>query len=108
MLAFKPTLFAAFFDDALRDDTMIQPVSVIYTAPKGTDARLYGWWGDMDFGPHLLTTLAQAPQGQVAVIYHEPVPVSDFEDRKMLAAHLENTVGSGHGKHLTHESGKVG
>ena len=93
VLAFKPTLFAAFFDDALRDDTMIQPVSVIYTAPKGSDARLYGWWGDMDFGPHLLTTLAQVPQGHVTVIYHEPVPVSDFEDRKMLATHLENTVG---------------
>ena len=108
VLAFKPTLFAAFFDDALRNDTMIQPVSVIYTAPKGSDARLYGWWGDMDFGPHLLTTLAQAPQGHVTVIYHEPVPVSDFEDRKMLAAHLENIVGSGHSKHLTHESGKAG
>ncbi|WP_375281323.1 lysophospholipid acyltransferase family protein [Pseudooctadecabacter sp.] len=96
VLAFKPTLFAAFFDDALREDLSIQAVSVIYTAPKGADVRHYGWWGDMDFATHLLATLAQSPQGSVTVVYHPPVRVTDFASRKTLAAHLEAQVRAGH------------
>ncbi|SMX31328.1 lysophospholipid acyltransferase family protein [Octadecabacter ascidiaceicola] len=99
VLPFKPTLFAAFFDDALRATLAIQPVSVIYHAPKGGDPRHYGWWGDMDFGTHLLATLAQSPQGGVTVVYHDPVRISDFENRKTLAAHLENVVRTGHSDH---------
>lgn len=102
VLPFKPTLFAAFFDGALRDTLSIQPVSVIYHAPEGEDVRLYGWWGDMEFGPHLLTTLAQSPQGRVTVVYHDPVKVADFAHRKTLAAHLEGEVRLG----LTRHSGR--
>lgn len=105
VIAFKPTLFAAFMDPALRDTLSIQPVSVIYTAPKGADVRHYGWWGDMEFGTHLLATLAQSPQGSVTVVYHDPVRVADFENRKVLAAHLENVVRAGH---LAHSGGKRG
>lgn len=103
VLPFKPTLFAAFFDDALRDHMMIQPVSVIYTAPKNADARHYGWWGDMDLGPHLLSTLAQSPQGRVTIVYHDPIRVADFADRKSLAAYLEATVRTGHADRLAHQ-----
>lgn len=103
VLPFKPTLFAAFLDDALRDGLSIQPVSVVYTAPTGADPRHYGWWGDMDFGPHLLVTLAQSPQGSVKVVYHDPVKVADFADRKALAAHLEHIVRTGHSAHRSGE-----
>ncbi|MEN8841459.1 MAG: lysophospholipid acyltransferase family protein [Octadecabacter sp.] len=99
VLPFKPTLFAAFFDDALRDTLAIQPVSVVYHAPKGVDPRHYGWWGDMDFGTHLLATLAQSPQGGVTVVYHDPVKIADFANRKVLAAHLESVVRAGHSDH---------
>ncbi|MEL6957714.1 MAG: lysophospholipid acyltransferase family protein [Pseudomonadota bacterium] len=101
VLAFKPTLFAAFFDDALREDLRIQPVSVVYHAPKGADPRLYGWWGEMAFGPHLLATLALRPQGQVRVVYHDPVRVAEFADRKALASHLEQVVRDGHQSRIT-------
>ncbi|AGI68209.1 putative phosphate acyltransferase [Octadecabacter antarcticus 307] len=106
VLVFKPTLFAAFFDAALRDTLAIQPVSVVYHAPVGVDLRHYGWWGEMDFVPHLLATLAQSPQGSVTVIYHDPVKVADFGDRKALAAHLERVVRDGHADYLDHCSGK--
>ena len=99
VLPFKPTLFAAFFDDALRETMAIQPVSVVYHAPDGVDPRHYGWWGDMDFGTHLLATLAQSPQGGVTVVYHDPVRIADFANRKVLAAHLEGVVRAGHSKH---------
>jgi len=95
VLPFKSTLFEAFFSPELRHKMHIQPVSLVYTAPQGQDARFYGWWGDMEFGPHLLKVLAQAPQGQVKIIYHPPVKVDDFPNRKALAAHVERVVRAG-------------
>lgn len=95
VLPFKSTLFAAFFSEELRQNLQVQPVSVIYRAPKGADARFYGWWGDMDFGSHLLKVLAAPSQGSVEVVYHPPVAVADFADRKALARHCEEAVRGG-------------
>ena len=99
VLDFKPALFAAFFEPALRDSLLMQAVTVNYIAPAGADPRFYGWWGDMDFGPHLLATLAASKQGQVEVVYHPPVRVADFADRKALAKSMENTVRGGLAQH---------
>lgn len=96
VLPFKPTLFAAFFAPELRDELHVQPVTVLYHAPKGEDRRFYGWWGDMEFGEHLLKTLSQSPQGRVELFYHAPVAVRDFPSRKALAAHCEEVVRGGH------------
>jgi 1-acyl-sn-glycerol-3-phosphate acyltransferase len=85
VLPFKTTLFQAFFEPSLRNEISVQPVTVVYTAPPGVDARFYGWWGDMSFGAHLITTLAPAKQGKVTVIYQTPVKVSAFSNRKALA-----------------------
>ena len=95
VLPFKTTLFQAFFSDHLRHEMHIQPCTVVYRAPDGADPRFYGWWGEMDFGPHLLRVLAAAKQGSVEVIYHDPVRVDDFPNRKSLAAHLEEVVRGG-------------
>lgn len=95
VLPFKSTLFAAFFSEALRERLFVQPVTVIYSAPEGRDARFYGWWGDMDFAPSLLILLAQRPQGSVKVVYHQPLRVRDFPDRKALAAECERIVRAG-------------
>jgi 1-acyl-sn-glycerol-3-phosphate acyltransferase len=73
----------------------LQAVTLRYVAPKGADTRFYGWWGDMDFGPHLLATLAAKRQGSVTVIYHPPVTLSDFPNRKALAKALEDQTRSG-------------
>jgi 1-acyl-sn-glycerol-3-phosphate acyltransferase len=95
VLSFKSTLFAAFFAPELRDRLMVQPVSVVYQAPEGEDPRFYGWWGDMGFGPHFLQTLAARQQGKVTLVYHLPVHVRDFTDRKALAKYCEAQVRSG-------------
>ncbi len=95
VLPFKPTLFAAFFDEALREMMKIQPVTVRYTAPAGRDSRFYGWWGDMDLGPHLLAVLAQRQHGEISVIYHRPIVVADCTDRKALAGQAELAVRRG-------------
>ena len=95
VLAFKPTLFAAFFEHGLAEVLQIQPVSVRWVAPEGADARFYGWWGDMDFGAHLLRVLAAPRQGRVEVTFHAPLRVADFDGRKPLAAVCEARVRDG-------------
>jgi len=96
VLAFKPTLFAAFFTHGLDRVLHIQPLTVVYHAPPGQDPRFYGWWGEMDFGGHLLQVLAQPRQGRVEVIFHPPVPVDAFADRKALSAHCERVIRASH------------
>ena len=95
VLPFKSTLFAAVGAHGLEEVMWIQPVTLAYRAPVGADPRFYGWWGDMEFAGHLLMVLAQGRQGQVEVVFHEPVPVEAFPDRKALAAHCEAVVRRG-------------
>lgn len=94
VLPFKSTLFSAFFSENLGREMRIQPVSVIYRAPKGEDARFYGWFANMSLAPHLMLVLSRARQGEVEVVFHEPVQVNEFESRKALAAHCERAVRS--------------
>ncbi|WP_416882110.1 lysophospholipid acyltransferase family protein [Marivita sp.] len=96
VLPFKPTLFAPFFSDRIVHDMHIQPVTVVYHAPDGADPRFYGWWGDMGFAHHLIKVLAESRHGRVELIYHLPVRVDAFPNRKSLASHLESQVRSAH------------
>ncbi len=96
VLPFKSTLFAAFYTHGLDHILHIQPVTVVYHAPRGRDPRYYGWWGGMDFVPHLAMVLANRRQGRVDVTFHPEVAVEDFPDRKQLAAHCEAVVRSAH------------
>jgi 1-acyl-sn-glycerol-3-phosphate acyltransferase len=97
VLPFKSTLFQAFFQHGFDRVLQIQPVTVIDRAPPGADPGFYGLWGEMDFAPHLLLTLAARRQGSVEVIYHPPVPVDAFASRKELAAHCERVIRTSHG-----------
>ncbi len=92
VLPFKSTLFAAFYSHGLDDIMQIQPVSVIYHAPRGRSDGFYGWWGDMTFGAHLFKILAQWRQGSVEVVFQAPVSVDAFPSRKELARRCEEAV----------------
>lgn len=96
VLPFKSTLFAAFFTAHVPVPLQVQPVTVIYHAPKGADPRHYGWWGDMTFASHLITVLADTRPGRVEVIYHPPVPVHAFDNRKDLSAYCERVIRTSH------------
>lgn len=96
VLPFKSTLFEAFFTHGLDRVLHIQPVTVVYRPPEGEDARFYGWWGQMDFAPHLLKMLAAPRHGSVEVICHPPVPVDAFPGRKELAAYCEQVIRTAH------------
>jgi 1-acyl-sn-glycerol-3-phosphate acyltransferase len=95
VLAFKPTLFAAFFNAGVQDLAWIQPVSVTYSAPPHADARYYGWWGDAGFFSHFFNVLGRLKQGRVFVEFHAPVQVSDTADRKVLAQVTQAAVAQG-------------
>ncbi|MEM9580482.1 MAG: lysophospholipid acyltransferase family protein [Pseudomonadota bacterium] len=96
VLPFKSTLFAAFFTPEMAPILWVQPVTVNYIAPKGEEPRYYGWWGDMEFAPHLLKTLAARRQGAVEVVYHPPLQVAKASSRKSLALACERAVTAGH------------
>ena len=95
VIAFKSTLFAAFFNSEIDPDLLVQPVTVSYRAPSGEDARFYGWWGNMDLAAHLAKMLAARRHGSVTIICHAPLRVGDFGDRKSLARACEDAVRSG-------------
>ena len=92
VLSFKSTLFAAFYSHGLDHIMRIQPVSLRYHAPWARDQRFYGWWGDMTFAGHLLQVLACKNPGRVEVVFHAPVLVEEFADRKQLAEHCERVI----------------
>ncbi|MBL9046502.1 MAG: 1-acyl-sn-glycerol-3-phosphate acyltransferase [Tabrizicola sp.] len=96
VLPFKSTLFQAFYAPELERAMHIQPVTVIYHAPSGEEPRFYGWWGDMEFFSHFLTTLAARRQGWVELIFHPEVPVDAFAGRKELAQHCERVIRTAH------------
>ena len=100
ILPFKTTLFQSLFDPELRDEMYVQPVTLVYRAPDGQDLRFYGWWGDMSFGTHLIMVFGAGKQGSVDIIYHAPLKVADFPDRKALAHASEAMVRRGMPKDL--------
>jgi 1-acyl-sn-glycerol-3-phosphate acyltransferase len=73
----------------------VQPASLIYRAPQGRPENFYGWYGDMDFAPHLLQVLAAPRGGHVTLILHPAVAVADYPSRKDLAAACERIVRAG-------------
>lgn len=95
LLPFKTTLFAAFYSDALPNDMQVQPVSLAYHAPIGAPATFYGWWGDQGAGEHMIRMLSAPRHGRIEVIYHTPLRVADFADRKALARAAEAAVRRG-------------
>ncbi len=95
VLPFKTTLFASFFAPELKHAIWVQPVSVVYCPPPGAEPRLYGWWGDMSFGAHLVAMLALPRHGAVRLRYHPPIAVSGVPGRKVLAKMAEDAVRGG-------------
>ncbi|MBT7906065.1 MAG: 1-acyl-sn-glycerol-3-phosphate acyltransferase [Marinovum sp.] len=96
VLPFKSTLFAALFEQSANSNIHVQPVSVVYKAPKGCDDRFYGWWGDMAFDAHFLLTLSTWRQGRVEVVFSPPVAIAEFASRKELSKYLQSQVSSAH------------
>jgi len=95
VLPFRSSLFQAFFTPELVDITWVQPVTVLYYSPAGKPRDFYGWWGGMGMVEHFIHTLSQRRQGRIEVVFHDPLKVSDFKDRKALAQKAYQIVAEG-------------
>jgi 1-acyl-sn-glycerol-3-phosphate acyltransferase len=95
VLPFRSSLFQAFFAPDLADLMWAQPVTVLYYAPDGKRADFYGYWGEMEMFEHMIHVLSQARQGRVEVVFHDPLKIGDFPDRKALAQAAFHAVAGG-------------
>ena len=95
VLPFKSSLFAAFFEKGALELTWIQPVTVNYVAPKSKRRNWYGWWAEMGFFAAFIMVLSEWKQGSVELIFHDPLSVAEFSDRKELALAAEAAVFAG-------------
>ena len=96
VLPFKSTLFAAFFEECLKETCFIQPVAVYYDAPVGKDSRFYCWWGDMSFASHLIHTLSCFQRGTLYIKFAQPLAVKESVSRKTLATSTQEIVEEAH------------
>lgn len=92
VLPFHSALFAAILSKDLPQPQYVQPISIVYTAPQGADPRFYGWWGNMALSVGVLKVLAAQHQGTVNVVFHPPLAVTEYSDRKTLAIAAETHV----------------
>ncbi|MGI9479496.1 MAG: lysophospholipid acyltransferase family protein [Hyphomicrobiaceae bacterium] len=95
VLPFKTALFAAAFSEA-NPNVCVQSLSLTYTRLHGiplgrADRNLIGWYGDMEMGDHAWSLLKAGPI-DVRISIGDPIPLSDFADRKQLAEHTEMVV----------------
>lgn len=95
VLPFKSSLFSMFFDSEGRPSGIsAQPVSVFYRPRPHLDPRFYGWWGKMPLLPHILSVVRN-PGGVATIVFHPPIDLEQFSDRKALAAEAERVVREG-------------
>ena len=95
VLPFRSSLFQAFFAPDLADLMWVQPVTVLYHAPSGKRADFYGWWGEMEMFEHMAHVLCQPKQGHVEVVFHPPLKIADFADRKTMTQAAYRAVADG-------------
>jgi 1-acyl-sn-glycerol-3-phosphate acyltransferase len=97
VLPFKSSLFAAVGDYAGGADTvLVQTVTLVYTRLHGLPITRYqrpllAWYGDMDVVSHAWQLLRAGPI-DVEIRIEPPVSMSDFKDRKALAAFAESSI----------------
>ena len=95
VLPFKSSLFSMFFNaEGAPSGIAAQPVTVHYRPRDGLAPSFYGWWGKMPLFPHI-KNVVRHPGGVATVIFHDPIDLTQFSDRKALAAEAEAMVRAG-------------
>lgn len=92
LLPFK----SSFFSIAENYDVTVQPVSIVYEKLNGKavtyeNRHMIGWYGDMDFFPHLMVFLQQRSV-DITLVFHDAVNCSSFTSRKELARYCESVI----------------
>ncbi|MFA5041339.1 MAG: lysophospholipid acyltransferase family protein [Bdellovibrionales bacterium] len=98
-LPFKSSLFSLAEDSMGGKTLTVQPVSVTCVELDGfpmlrEERAQYGWYGDMALVPHLWNVF-QHSSFTVDVVFHTPLTVADYPNRKDLAAACQKAVAQG-------------
>lgn len=106
VLPFKSALMSVVFAPGVRERLMVQPVTLNYmpNPDHGLPMNFYGWWGTMGFGAHIWTLATRSKGGKVEITFHDPIRVSDYEDRKRLTLDCETAVRSALPDHILQNS----
>ena len=102
ILPFKSALFSAAENKGAPNAApLVQPVSIAYTHldgfPLGRRNRpRLTWYGKMRLGRHLWGMLSNGP-ARIAVDFHQPVQLAEFETRKKLATYCRQVIVGSHG-----------
>ncbi len=77
----------------------IQPISIVYDRVGGLpacrrDRPIFAWYGDMDIGRHFWR-LMRRPGTRATVLVHEAAPSTDFANRKVMTAAVQQVVAEG-------------
>ena len=99
VLPFRSALFSVAERRIEGRPLAVQPLTVAYTGIDGmplTRRRRpeVAWYGDMELAAHLWGAL-KARRIRVDVVFHQPVTIDEFPDRKALAAHCRGAVADG-------------
>ena len=106
VLPFKSALMSVVFVEGVRERLMVQPVTLNYIPNPEHDLPInfYGWWGTMGFGAHIWTLATRSKGGRVEITFHDPIKVSEYEDRKRLTLDCETAVRSALPDHILSNS----
>lgn len=99
VLPFKSALFSVAEVRPRGAALCVQPVSIAYTRldgmPIGRALRPYfAWYGDMTLAPHFWE-VAGLGHATVDVIFHAPVTIDQYKNRRALAKHCFDVVACG-------------
>lgn len=99
VLPFRSALFSVAERTVADRPLTVQPLTLAYTAIDGlplTRRRRpeVAWYGDMELAGHLWRAL-RARRLRADVVFHRPVTLAEFGDRKALAAHCQAAVAEG-------------
>lgn len=98
---FKSSLFELFLKEKYKH-ILIQPITLVVKSVDGKppltreERNVYAWPFDdeIGLGPHLLR-FAKSRGAEITLIFHEPISVDEFSDRKALAKTCHDAVSKG-------------
>lgn len=96
VLPFKSAFFVLAEHPVNGRHITVQPISLgyakLYGMPVGRRAMpTFAWVGDEDLMPHLWNYLKAGP-AEAVLIYHDPVTIDSFSNRKAMTAHCFDAV----------------
>lgn len=100
VLPFKSSLFDLFFDPDIKAQLTLQPLTIDLLAVDGQPVQSaaqrerYAYHGETVLAPHLWA-FAKGRGARVRLVFHDPLDINAYPDRKALAAAAQTACAAG-------------